>query len=322
MARGEADKVSPEHRSLARNWLNRLDEIVDARFFEDMQEELEANDRDERQRIRNKWLMNDNKDGVVDHARQILADAMDSLPCPEIERYKAPVAAEGLFEGEYAGTRDCRHCSRRKERTMTTSAPDVGTSGVEGQDGRRSTWGDIATKFAWQMAKEGFRRGDLAELRRMDPDSVDSPVLMGLLAEKDLFRGSEAEKKWALILHGIALMTPTGGDDGEHRTAHNGEMPVGRALYLGSEATREQGFYSETRLKRLLTSRGGMTRTLLARAFRMLAAANVTFSWREMANFIRNDGFNEEAAERHRRRIARDYFQAQRRFQPDTTENE
>ena len=205
---------------------------------------------------------------------------------------------------------------------MTTSAPDVGTAGVEGQHGRRSTWGDTATQFAWQMAREDFGRGDLAELRRMNPDRIDSPVLMGLLAQEDLFGPPEVERKWALILHGIALMTPKGGDDESRGSAHNGQMPVGRALYLGGEATSEQGFYSETRLKRLLTSRGGMTRTLLARAFRMLASANVTFSWREMANFLRNDGFNEEAAEWHRHRIARDYFQAQRRFQPDTMENE
>ena len=202
---------------------------------------------------------------------------------------------------------------------MTTSAP--APEGLAAQN-QPKTWGDIATRFAWQMAKEGFRRGDLAELRRMDPDSIDSPVLMGLLAQEDLFGSPEVEKKWALILHGIALMTPKGGGDGEPRMAYDGQMPVGRALYLGGETTRKQGFYSETRLKRLLTSRGGMTRTLLARAFRMLAAENVTFSWREMANFIRNDGYNEEAAERHRRRIAREYFQAQYRSQPDTTGNE
>ena len=205
---------------------------------------------------------------------------------------------------------------------MTTNTPDAVVSITDGQNGVLRTWGDTATNFAWQMAREGFGRGDLAELRRMNPDSTDSPVLMGLLAQEELFGPPEVERKWALILHGIALMTPTGGVVGEGRTAHNGKMPVGRALYLGGETTRARGFYSETRLKRLLTSRGGMTRTLLARAFRMLAAANVTFSWREMANFIRSDGFNEEAAERHRHRIAREYFQAQRRSQPATTENE
>ncbi len=105
LARGETDKVSPEHRNLARPWLNRLDDIVDARFFEDLQTEFEVDDRDERRLIHNNWLMNDNKNGVVDRARETLADAMDSLPCPEIERYKARVAAEGLFEGRIRGSK-------------------------------------------------------------------------------------------------------------------------------------------------------------------------------------------------------------------------
>ena len=98
LARGETDKISPEHRNLARRWLNRLDEMVDAQFFDDLQTEFEAHDKDERQGLRNNWLMN-GADGVVDRARRILVAAMDSLPCLEIERYKARVAAEGLFEG-------------------------------------------------------------------------------------------------------------------------------------------------------------------------------------------------------------------------------
>ena len=205
---------------------------------------------------------------------------------------------------------------------MTTSTPDAALPNVGSEEGHPTTWGDIATRFAWQMAQKGFRRGDLAELRRMNPDSTDSPVFVGLLADKELLDSPEVEKKWALILHGIALMTPKGGDDESVNSAHDGDVPVGRALYLGGETTRERGFYSETRLKRLLSSRDDMTRTLLERAFRMLAAANVTFSWREMANFICNDGFNDKAAERHRRRIASEYFQAQRRSQPAETENQ
>ena len=108
LARGEGDKVTPERRNLARPSLNRLDEIVDAQFFDDLQTEFEADDRDGRQRIRNNWLMN-GEDGVVDRARQIRDDAMDSLPCPEIERYKARVAAEGLFEGRIRGTDGLPH---------------------------------------------------------------------------------------------------------------------------------------------------------------------------------------------------------------------
>ena len=100
-ARGDSANVSPEDRALARTWLNRLDEIVDAYFFEYLQMEFEAQGAD-RQGIRNQWLMNGHH-GVVDHARNLLHDAADSLPCPAIHRYKARVNAEGLFEGRLRG---------------------------------------------------------------------------------------------------------------------------------------------------------------------------------------------------------------------------
>ena len=82
-------------------WVNRLDEIVDTHFFDALQTEFEADDAD-RKGIRNEWLLN-GKDGVIDHARNVLRDAEDALPCPAIHRYKARVGAEGLFEGRIRG---------------------------------------------------------------------------------------------------------------------------------------------------------------------------------------------------------------------------
>ena len=102
-ARGNYDKISTEHREMARPWLNRLDEIVDASFFDDLQDEFEATT-NERQGIHNKWLMN-GKDGVVDHARDLLGEATDTLPCPAIYRHKARVRAEVLFEGRMRGNK-------------------------------------------------------------------------------------------------------------------------------------------------------------------------------------------------------------------------
>ena len=104
-ARGKTDAVSPEHRALARPWLNKLDEIVDRTFFDDLQSEFEADDDDSRRNIRNLWLLNDARNGVIDHARSILYDAEDSLPCPTICRYRARVNAEGLFEGRLRGSK-------------------------------------------------------------------------------------------------------------------------------------------------------------------------------------------------------------------------
>ena len=96
MARGNADKVTPEQRSLARPWLNRLDEAIDADFFEDWQDEVEAEQANGNGReIRDNWL----RDKVVPIANGFLSDAEDSLPCPAIYRYRARVNAELLFEG-------------------------------------------------------------------------------------------------------------------------------------------------------------------------------------------------------------------------------
>ena len=92
-ARGDANKVGPEHRALARPWLNKLDEIVDRAFFEDLQTEFEADDNDERQSVRYHWL----NDIVVTGARNLLHQSEDSLPCLAIHRYRAHANAERLF---------------------------------------------------------------------------------------------------------------------------------------------------------------------------------------------------------------------------------
>ena len=96
MARGEADKITPEQRNLARPWLNRLDEAVDIDFFEDLQDEVEAEQANGTgQEVRDNWL----REKLLPTARNFLSEATDSLPCPAIYRYRALVAAEGLFEG-------------------------------------------------------------------------------------------------------------------------------------------------------------------------------------------------------------------------------
>lgn len=202
-----------------------------------------------------------------------------------------------------------------------TSAPATAEPEAAAPD-RPITWGDHAVHFAGVIATyPEHDRGALADLRRMDPDSDDPAVLWRLLASRDLLdtANPEMERKWALILHGIALMTRTAGTDLDSRSAHSRNMPVGRALYLGGESARATAFYSETRFNRLLNAREDMLRVLLGRMFRMAAAGRVTFNWWEMANFIRNADFGDgEAAEVSRRRLARDYYQTQRRATPQS----
>ena len=167
-------------------------------------------------------------------------------------------------------------------------------------------WGRIAVSCANRMARADFLRGDLAALRRMESDNHRPAIFWRLLAENGLLEYGPAvdESKWALILHGIALMTQANAGDGQARNAHDGTMPVGRALHsIG---------YSEQRFNRLLTARESMLRTLLARMFRMLAAKDTPINWREMARFILNDGYDEEAADQFRHNMARHYYRAER----------
>ena len=177
------------------------------------------------------------------------------------------------------------------------------------------SWGDIAFHLAGMVAAmPDYDRGGLAGLRRMDPDDPDTAAFWRLMAGEELLGNPIIERKWGLILHGIALMTRTaGGEDVASRSAHNGGMPIGRALFLGGESQRATAFYSESRLNRLLTARDDMLRVLLTRMFRMLAAEGVSFDWREMAPFILNEGYDEDRTEVGRRRIARDYYQTARR---------
>ena len=207
-----------------------------------------------------------------------------------------------------------------------TTAPTPNVTAPPEQEGEPRSWGDIAVGFAGEMARATFKRGDLAELRRMDPDEPDAAVFWRLLARSGLLdsrgMGPEAERKWGLILHGIALMTPTAGSDadsdGRRSSAHNPTIPVGLALFQGGDANRARAFYSESRLNRLLTARGPMLRALLARTFRMLGAADQPFNWRDMARLILHEGYREDSAERVRRRIARAYYQAERRSSQST----
>jgi len=147
--------------------------------------------------------------------------------------------------------------------------------------------------------------GEKASLRRMDYTNPDSAAFWKLMSQRGL-AGVDV-LKWGLITHGIALMAHGG-------VAHRGTTPVGRSLYLGGEQQPgERGFYSENRLATLLAARGAALHSLLARVFRMLGQRGAAFNWHEMAWFILNEGYNEEATNKARIGIARAYYQAERR---------
>ena len=199
---------------------------------------------------------------------------------------------------------------------MTTDG--VVAESIQGGEEQPLPMPEVAVRMAGYVAQLAQHdRGGFASLRRMNPDEPNEPVFWRVMAHYDqLNRGLELELKWALILHGIALMTPTQSGDGA-RSAHDGSTPVGRALFAGNGEQGNSAFYSESRLSRLLNARGPMLRSLLLRMFRMLGARGVNFNWREMARFILYED-HPEWGDESRRRIARWYYSAHRAAERQT----
>jgi hypothetical protein len=100
-------------------------------------------------------------------------------------------------------------------------------------------------------------RGNLAALRRMDPDAYEVPAFWRLLAQATdgaMVSSDDVTARWALIAHGMALMAP----------GHHDRAEIGRALQAIG--------YAEGRLARLLGARGPQFRALVPRLCRHLAA--------------------------------------------------
>ena len=89
-----ASSANFEH---VRAWQNRLDEIVEDSFFDNLQKEFEAAEPD-RNAVRNAWLR-----VVVDAATAIFRDAMLALPHHAARRYRARAQAERRFQQRLRG---------------------------------------------------------------------------------------------------------------------------------------------------------------------------------------------------------------------------
>jgi CRISPR type I-E-associated protein CasB/Cse2 len=170
---------------------------------------------------------------------------------------------------------------------------------------------EIVARIAAELAMPSFPRGDLAALRRMDPDAPGrTPVLLRLVARHAADRleyGADELRRWALVLHGMALTAPR---------LHRSTLPVGRALFgLGREP-----LYAETRLARLLSARGPAFRAQVPRLARQLKAKDQALDWRELADLILAEGRDEARAEQARERIARAYYRTEAAAQKTKTD--
>lgn len=137
--------------------------------------------------------------------------------------------------------------------------------------------------------------GWAAELRRMRPESVDSPAFWKLAVqhlEHELTgseeRVAEQERRWSTILAALATLAPR----------HRPRFRLGRAL-------AEAGV-SEARLLKLLRARGGALPDALRAVCHQLNAAGQPVDGVEIARLVLSEGRADE--ETVRRQIARTFY--------------
>jgi CRISPR system Cascade subunit CasB len=160
-------------------------------------------------------------------------------------------------------------------------------------EGQMATLPSIVGKMA-QAIEHQLSTGDLAELRRISPEEPYTSALWKMLLEyvpESWVGGAkrdEKESQWAALLMGMSM---TGG-------MHRFDIPIGQAL-------AEAG-WSELRFVRLLRSRSKRLFEEVRRIARYLSSKSQKANWADIAQLLLNqDG---EWAEKHRRRIARDYY--------------
>lgn len=142
--------------------------------------------------------------------------------------------------------------------------------------------------------------GERAALARLKPEALQ-PHQLAALARALLAAGLSPElwhadtwPRWALIAHGIAL------------AGHDGKQKLGKQL--------AQAGVSESRVTKLLTSRGDAFTQSLPRVLRLLASKGVAPNWRELGNLVLKEGsgqrHHQAKAEEIRLQIAGPYFLA------------
>lgn len=146
--------------------------------------------------------------------------------------------------------------------------------------------------LAGTLSRESFPKGDLAELRRLDPD-LPPPAFWRLLhasVQPEHRRDDRSERGWAVIIQAMAIMAPD---------IHAPGRMLGRVM-AGLGAT------AEPRLWRLLRSRDSQLEDQVRLAARYLASKALRVDWYSLARFILAE--DEERRDEVCRALARSFY--------------
>ncbi len=171
--------------------------------------------------------------------------------------------------------------------------------------------------LAGKLGHPDFPKGDLADLRRGDRGGPPPPAFWRLyldIAADQPGAWARDEKSWRTILQCMAIMAPK---------AHNPKRRLGRVLAELMHAGQQPSL--ETRLLKLLSSRGRLLQEQIRHTARLLASRERAVDWTQLARLVLLDA--DRRSETVRRDMARDFYIAERKNVaelggPDTPETQ
>ena len=313
---GKVVRRSPK-APLSYPWLNSMDDIIDTTFFRDIVSELQAHP-NQRPGIRLNWL-SANPTGLIAKAQQILNEALENLPEDPIHHHRDHIAAQDNFHWNVRNAKlhpDLDLSTQGSEQENKTRADTQDNAPDDAQEAQQQVQGqhpaDKAPSMAGYIAQLAqHRKGDFSELIHLDHNAPGSPVFWRMITRYNLAdQGPQDDHRWALIVKGIAIMTPKNNTRSNNTTAHTPYRSIGRALCLGPGSFRHTPLYNDIRLHQLLAAGDNVLEELLISLFRQLASSGTTFDWKEMAHLVLEEGRNHRSARENRARIIQDYYAA------------
>lgn len=145
--------------------------------------------------------------------------------------------------------------------------------------------------------------GPLAELRRMTPgDGTGAFWRVYFAPELALEDQPGTAFDWEWVAHALALLTPTGNDP-EKPSAHDGTVPLGRALHDMD--------VNEERVSQVLNATPDQRRSHILRLVRMLASKRVRFNTTDLARLLLPFRPDPRSGNDPLRRLAQTYYAAE-----------
>lgn len=288
----------PQNGGLNRDPIRRaaapLEQSAQLRLIDGLQQELLQPTPAARQEARQEWLAG--PEGLAETARRILAAA----PARSDD---ARAAARTEFETRTGRPKPLAAYRVAQPVPNGAGRPATAKPGPEAFQAIQ-----LADRIAAAAAEYP---NSLVRLRRLNPDDPGPQEFERLTAGLWEIHDRPARRRWALIIHGIALMTATHHEHARYRPAHTPRMPLGRAITGYTDRGQRREMLTPDQARRLIHGPEPELRPLAVRLFQNLARAGLRLDWAETAQLILHP-----EDRRIRAKISEDYERAHRRSQP------